>query len=125
MFVVPAFAVLLLMLAGCVQRLPEGRYSVEGHNDFILVSNDLMFLHVSTPEENPSPLAYWNWAGSYSLSKDGTLKPDMDTEVWKTWNFYYSFVYEKNTVKIINKSSGCPSLTLYLNTPMRRKNLQY
>ena len=121
MFAVPFFAVLLLVLAGCALRLPEGRYSVEGHNDFILVSNDLLFLHITTPDENPSRLAYWNWAGSYSLAKNGDLTPDMDAELWKKWNFYYSFVYENNAIKVMDKSKGGPLVTLYLNTPMRRR----
>ncbi len=117
---VPAAAILLLTLAGCVHRLPEGRYAASGHNDYVLVHNNLIFLHITTPQENPSPLAYWDWAGSYSLSKDGLLKPDMDTELWKKWNFYYSFLYEGNAIRVINQRDGRPMVNLFLEPTSRR-----
>ncbi|MEI3001961.1 MAG: hypothetical protein V8T86_13855 [Victivallis sp.] len=88
----------LLTLAGCTSpRLPEGRYSAAGRDDFALVNNDLIFLHITTPAENPSPFAFWDWAGGYSLSPEGVLTPDMETELLKKWSFYYSFRYEKHT----------------------------
>jgi len=120
MFAVSAFAVLLLVLAGCVHRLPEGRYTASGRNDYVLVNNDLVFLHIATPQENPSKLAFWDWAGTYSLSKEGFLKPDMETEQWKKWNFYYSFLYSKNSIRVIDKREGRAIITLSLESPSQR-----
>lgn len=119
-FAVPVAAGLLLTLAGCVHRLPEGRYSASGRNDYVLVHNDLIFLHITTPQENPTNLAFWDWAGGYSLSKDGQLKPDMETELWKKWNFYYSFLYEGNTIRVIDKHEGRPMVNLLQEPPARR-----
>ena len=120
MFAVPVAAILLMTLAGCVHRLPEGRYSASGRNDYVLVNNDLIFLHIIAPQENPSPLAFWDWAGPYSLSKGGLLKPDMETELWKKWNFYYSFVYEKNAIRVINQRDGSAVANLVLEPARRR-----
>lgn len=120
MFAAFTLALLLLALAGCVQRLPEGRYAASGRNDYALVNNDLLFLHITTPQENPSKLAFWDWAGPYSLSKDGTLKPDMETELWKKWNFYYSFFFEKNSIRVIDKREGRAVITLFLESPAHR-----
>lgn len=117
---VPAAAILLMTIAGCAHRLPEGRYSASGRNDYALVNNDLIFLHITTPQENPSQLAFWDWAGSYSLAKNGVLKPDMETELWKKWNFYYSFVYEKNAIRVINQRDGSAVANLVLEPARRR-----
>lgn len=117
---VPAAAILLMTIAGCAHRLPEGRYSASGRNDYVLVNNYLIFLHITTPQENPSPLAFWDWAGPYSLAKNGVLKPDMETELWKKWNFYYSFIYEKNAIRVINQRDGSAVVNLFLEPPRRR-----
>ena len=111
----------LLVAAGCASpRLPEGRYSSTGREDYVLVNNDLIFLHISTPQENPDTLAFWDWAGSYSLTKNGIMTPGMEAELWKKWNFYYSFLYEKGGLKVIDKRDGRPLVTLILEQPRRR-----
>ncbi|MPN35838.1 hypothetical protein SDC9_183340 [bioreactor metagenome] len=119
-FAVAVFAGVLLSLAGCASRLPEGRYSAPGQGDYILVNNDLIFLHIATPQSNPSPFAFWDWAGGYSLSKDGNLTMKMDSTLWKKWSFYYSFLYEKNAIRVVDKGSGRPAATLILEAPARR-----
>ena len=111
----------LLTLAGCTSpRLPEGRYTAAGRDDIALDNNELIFLHITTPAENPSPFAFWDWAGGYSLSPEGVLTPDMETELLKKWSFYYSFRYEKNILKVIDKGEGRPVLSLILEAPARR-----
>ncbi|WP_294481399.1 hypothetical protein [uncultured Victivallis sp.] len=121
-FLIIGFALFILgVAAGCSSpRLPEGRYSSTGREDYVLVNNDLIFLHISTPQENPDVFAFWDWAGGYSLSNNGLMTPDMETELWKKWNFYYSFLYEKGALKVIDKGDGRPLMTLILEQPRRR-----
>ncbi|MDR0933332.1 MAG: hypothetical protein LBM70_09995 [Victivallales bacterium] len=122
-FLIGCFALITLaVLAGCtIPRLPDGKYSSTAREDFILVSNDLIFLHITTPQENPDPYAYWNWAGKYSLSKDGHIVPDMETELLKNWNFYYRFFYEKGVIKVIDTRESKSLMSLILEHPLRRK----
>lgn len=120
MLAVAVFAGVLLSLAGCASQLPEGRYSASGRGDYILVNNDLIFLHITTPQSNSSPFAFWDWAGDYSLAKDGVLTMKMDSEQWRKWNFYYTFLYEKNAIRVIDKGNGRPAMTLILEAPGRR-----
>lgn len=122
-FLTACFALFVLIAAaGCSSpRLPDGRYSSTGREDFMLVNNDLIFLHITTPQENPDPYAFWDWAGGYSLSPEGVLTPDMETELWKKWNFYYSFLYEKGALKVVDKGEARPVMTLILEQPRRRQ----
>ena len=43
-----------------------------------------------------------------------------ETELLKKWSFYYSFRYEKNILKVIDKGEGRPVLSLILEAPARR-----
>ncbi len=120
LFAVSAFAVLMLTLAGCSSpRMPDGRYST-ANGDYVLVNNDLVFLHISAPQENPSAWAYWDWAGGYSLTPEGQLTMDMDQNKWKIWSFYYAFQYKDKAIRVTDKSNTYPPILLTLDAPIRR-----
>ncbi len=97
-----AFIFLLLISAficGCGSlTLSNGKYetSLPGREDFAAVYNDLIFIGLREPSDDPSQNNYWIWAGSFSIDDDGRIMLDMDKKLAKKWNFSYN-LYRRNT----------------------------
>ena len=88
-------------LAGCAQpNLRPGEYRIDrsDRNDFAVVYEDLIFLHIHSPENMPGKLAYWEWAGKYRVLKTGEIELDMDRETQRRWKFNYQFLRKKNGI---------------------------
>ena len=95
-----ALAFAALALSGCAEpnlRTGEYRITNPGRDDFAVVYEDMIFLHVKSPENVPGTLAYWEWAGKYKVQENGEITFDMDRETEKRWKFSYQF---------LRKSSG-------------------
>lgn len=93
LFAVPLFALLLVTLAGCASRtIPTGMYLPErGGDEYAVIYNNMIFLHVERPENMVGQTTYWDWAGNYELSETGEISFDMDKKDQKDWNFFYTF----------------------------------
>lgn len=96
-----ASALAALILAGCAQpNLRTGEYRIErsDRDDFAVVYEDLIFLHIQSPENVPGTLAYWEWAGKYKVLENGEIELDMDRETLRRWKFNYQFLRKNDGI---------------------------
>lgn len=100
-----AAAGVLASAVGCTHEvLHNGMYKnpSPSRDDYAVVYEDLIFLHIKAPENIPGASAYWEWAGNYSInSDDGLITFDMDRETASRWNFSYNFLRRSGKI-IIN-----------------------
>ena len=111
-----------LFLAGCAgTNLRNGEYRIDrsGRNDFAVVYEDLIFLHIKTPENVPGPLAYWEWAGKYKVRKNGVIELDMDHETLRRWKFNYQFLRKKNGISFNDWEQKVGQLLRYRSPTLR------
>ena len=110
---------------GCVNEvLYNGMYrnSSPSRDDYAVVYNDLIFLHVKAPDTIPGASAYWEWAGNYSInSADGSIEFDMDKETRDRWNFSYNFLRQPGKL-IINDLANNTGIELRYVTPKLRSS---
>ena len=89
---------LAFLATGCtIPVMATGKYAAEdsGREDYAVVYQDKIFLHIKAPELYNGRASYWDWAGKYELTSAGEIRPDMDRETAKLWNFYYTFLSER------------------------------
>lgn len=118
-----ASALAAWLLAGCAQpNLRTGEYRIErsDRDDFAVVYEDLIFVHVQSPENVPGTLAYWEWAGKYKVLENGEIVLDMDRETLRRWKFNYQFL-RKNEGIGINDWEKQTGYTLRYRTPKLRE----
>lgn len=96
------FALATLLLAGCASQpnLRTGEYRIDrpGREDFAAVYEDMIFIHIKSPENVPGTLGYWEWAGKYRVRDDGEIEFDMDRETRRRWRFSYQFLRKKDGI---------------------------
>ena len=113
-----------LFLAGCAQpNLNTGEYRIDrpGRNDFAVVYEDLIFIHVRSPENVPGTLAYWEWAGKYRVLENGEIEFDMDRETRRRWKFNYQFLRKNDGISFNDWEQQTGYLLRY-RTPELRSN---
>ncbi|UKI33353.1 MAG: hypothetical protein L6W00_07830 [Lentisphaeria bacterium] len=88
--------------------MATGRYTAEdpGREDYAAVYQDKIFLHIKAPELHSGRAAYWDWAGTYELTGAGEIRPDMDRETGKLWNFYYTFLSKREGIVVNDLSEN-------------------
>ncbi len=109
----------MLCLAGCAEpNLRTGEYRADqpGRDDFAAVYEDLIFVHVKSPENVPGTLAYWEWAGKYKVLDNGELSFDMDRETARRWHFSFQFLSNKQGI-LVNDLEQQSGFTLRYRTP--------
>ena len=113
-----------LFLAGCSQpNLRTGEYRIDqpGRDDFAAVYEDLIFIHVKSPENVPGTLAYWEWAGKYKVLENGEIELDMDRETLRRWKFNFQFLRKNDGIGINDWEKQTGYLLRY-RTPKMREN---
>ena len=113
---------LLFALTGCtVPVMATGRYTAEdpGREDYAVVYQDKIFLHIKAPELHSGRAAYWDWAGTYELTGAGEIRPDMDRETGKLWNFYYTFLSKREGIVVNDLSENKGYLLRFRPAPKR------
>ncbi len=116
-------AAVAMLVAGCSSpRLANGKYEsrIPGQDDYIIVYDDLVFLHIKTPDNLPERQTYWTWAGKYSISDSGELDFDMNDELKKKWRFSYTFVNQQGGV-VLNDWGTRTGRMLYYERPTYRE----
>ena len=116
----------LALLCGCAsEKLRTGEYRIDrsDRDDFAVVYDDLIFLHIESPELAPGNLAYWEWAGKYKVHDDGEVELDMDHETQRRWKFYFQFV-RKNEGISFNDFARQTGYLLRYKTPKLRRNVR-
>ena len=119
-----AAAAALALLCGCAsEKLRTGEYRIDrsDRDDFAVVYDDLIFLHIESPELAPGNLAYWEWAGKYKLDDNGEVHLDMDRETLRRWKFYFQFV-RRNEGMSFNDFARQTGFLLRYKTPKLRRN---
>ena len=97
-FTLLSLALGALLFAGCEQlTLDNGKYetSLPGREDFAAIYEDLIFIRVREPSENPSSNNYWDWAGKFEIEEDGHIRLKMPRELARKWDFHFDF-YRRN-----------------------------
>ncbi len=113
-------ALAALVFTGCTSlKLPEGRYGNMASDEYAIVQDDYLFLHLRAPQQYPDVWMHWNWAGKYSLSEEGIITPDMDKKTRDLWHFYFDFRYDKQTIRVVDPGNNAIK-TLILEAPQRR-----
>ena len=115
-----------LLLCGCAsEKLRTGEYRIDrsGRDDFAVVYDDLIFLHIESPELAPGNLAYWEWAGKYKINDAGEVELDMDHETQRRWKFYFQFT-RKNEGISFNDFARQTGYLLRYRTPKLRRNVR-
>ena len=110
------------LLAGCsAVNLPTGKYdgSLTGREDFAVVFEDLIFIHVKSPEDAPGKLMYWDWAGKYEVDSDGEIELDMDKLTKKRWKFYYNFLKHRDGISVNDLSNNTGFRLRYISPSLR------
>ena len=113
-----------LFLAGCSSpNLRTGEYRIDrpGRDDFAVVYEDLIFIHVRSPENVPGTLAYWEWAGKYKVLENGEIELDMDRETLRRWKFNFQFLRKSEGIGI-NDWEKQTGYVLRYRTPKMRSN---
>ena len=116
----------LTLLCGCAsEKLRTGEYRIDrsGRDDFAVVYDDLIFLHIESPELAPGNLSYWEWAGKYKVRDDGEVELDMDRETQRRWKFYFQFL-RKNEGLSFNDFARQTGYLLRYKTPKLRRNVR-
>ena len=116
----------LALLCGCAsEKLRTGEYRIDrsGRDDFAVVYDDMIFLHIESPELAPGSLAYWEWAGKYKLQEDGEIELDMDRETLRRWKFYFQFVRRNDGISF-NDFARQTGYVLRYKTPGLRRNVR-
>lgn len=116
-----AFA-LVLLASGCtVPVMATGKYTAEasGREDYAVVYQDKIFLHIKAPELYNGRAAYWDWAGKYELTGAGEIRLDMDRETGKLWNFYYTFLSKREGLVVNDLSENKGYLLRFQPTAKR------
>ena len=90
------FAILPLaaFFCGCSQlTLATGKYetTLPGREDFAAIYDDLIFIRIREPNDDPSQNSYWDWAGNFEIEDDGHILLKMDKPTARKWNFHYDF----------------------------------
>ena len=112
-----------LFLAGCAEpNLRTGEYRIDrsGRDDFAVVYEDLIFIHIKSPENVPGTLAYWEWAGKYRVV-DGEIEFDMEHETQRRWRFSYQFLRKSDGI-VVNDFEGQTGYLLRYRTPKMRSD---
>ena len=112
-----------LFLAGCAQpNLHTGEYRIDRpeRNDFAVVYEDLIFIHVKSPENVPGTLAYWEWAGKYRVLENGEIEFDMDRETQRRWKFKYLFLRKNDGISFNDWEKQTGFLLRYRTPELRR-----
>ncbi len=87
-----------MLFSGCEQlTLDNGKYetALPGREDFAAIYDDLIFIRVREPSEDPSQNTYWDWAGKFEIEDDGHIKFKMPRELARKWDFHFDF-YRRN-----------------------------
>jgi hypothetical protein len=115
------------LLTGCASsKLATGKYEISdsSREDFAVVYENLIFIRVKSPEYAPGSLAYWEWAGKYSVEEDsGIITFDMDRETLRRWNFYFQFIRQRDGISF-NDWENQTGHHLVYRTPMLRNSSQ-
>ncbi len=104
-----AIAVAALVLSGCaVEPLSSGKFAARLNNrdDYAIVYNDYIFLHIKTPPEIVDRYAYWDWGGTYSIGDDGEILLDMSREERRMWRFNYLFYRQQDGIRVDDLSNS-------------------
>ena len=118
-----ALALAAGLLAGCSQpNLRTGEYRIErsGRDDFAVVYDDLIFVHIKSPENVPGTLAYWEWAGKYRVLENGEIEFDMDRETRRRWKFNYQFLRKNDGISFNDWEQQTGYLLRYRTPKLRR-----
>lgn len=121
-----AAAAFLMLLAGCSSTpLATGKYQIAepAREDFAVVYEDLIFLHIKSPDDAPGSLAYWEWAGKYKVEENGVLVFDMDRETLRRWEFYFQFIRNREGL-VFNDWANQNGHLLRYHSPKLRNNRQ-
>lgn len=113
---------LVFLASGCtVPVMATGKYTAEdpGREDYAAVYQDKIFLHIKAPELHSGRAAYWDWAGTYELTGAGEIRPDMDRETGKLWNFYYTFLSKREGIVVNDLSENKGYLLRFRPAPKR------
>ena len=112
-----------LCLAGCAQpNLRTGEYRIDRNdrNDFAVVYEDMIFLHIKSPDNVPGTLAYWEWAGKYKVLENGEIEFDMDRETARRWRFNYQFLRKRDGISFNDWERQTGYLLRYRTPQLRR-----
>ena len=118
-----ALALAGLFLAGCAQpNLRTGEYRIErsGREDFAVVYEDLIFIHIKSPENVPGTLAYWEWAGKYKVLENGEIEFAMDHDTARRWKFNYQFLRKNDGISFNDWEKQTGYLLRYRTPELRR-----
>lgn len=113
---------LVFLASGCtIPVMATGKYTAEdaGREDYAVVYQDKIFLHIKAPELYNGRAAYWDWAGNYELTSAGEIRLDMDRETGKLWNFYYTFLSKREGLVVNDLSENKGYLLRYQPTAKR------
>lgn len=119
------FAAMLVLFAGCNNtRLRTGEYRISkmGRDDFAVVYEDLIFLHIQSPELAPGNLSYWDWAGKYKVLDGGEVELDMDHETKRRWKFYFQFLMKRDGLGFNDWSKQTGYMLTYQTPGLKNKN---
>lgn len=119
-----AAAAALALLCGCAsEKLRNGEYRIDrsSRDDFAVVYNDLIFLHIESPELAQGNRAYWEWAGKYEIGEDGEIEFAMDHEMQRRWKFYFQFVRKNDGIGINDFARQTGFLLRYKAPRVRRR----
>ena len=125
-FAAAAALTLLAGAAGCASKpLPTGKYQIEepAREDFAVVYEDLIFLRIKSPDDAPGALAYWEWAGKYTVEDNGVLVFDMEKETRRRWDFYFQFIRNRDGL-VFNDWANQNGHLLRYQAPKLRSNRQ-
>ncbi|WP_294434682.1 hypothetical protein [uncultured Victivallis sp.] len=113
---------LAFLATGCtIPVMATGKYAAEdsGREDYAVVYQDKIFLHIKAPELYNGRASYWDWAGKYELTSAGEIRPDMDRETAKLWNFYYTFLSKREGIVVNDLSENKGYLLRFQPTAKR------
>ena len=109
---IKSLCLLILPLAtffcGCSQlTLATGKYetSLPGREDFAAIYDDLIFIRVREPNDDPSQNSYWDWAGNFDIEDDGHIILKMDKSTARKWNFHYDFYRRDGMITVYDLSA--------------------
>ena len=123
-----AIPVLAAFFCGCSQlTLTAGKYetTLPGREDFAAIYEDLIFIRVREPNDDPSQNAYWDWAGNFEIEDDGHIILKMDKATARKWNFHYDFYRRDSMITVYDLSAeNSFNLRHRSNSAAQRRNPQ-